>query len=109
MNILASLFVAKPMNVLAVALVFFACYLRLRFHVFGNDRQSSPVLVAAAVWLLYAAWEWLAMLQDTGSEYPCRPSRDMADDGNPVSVGAISCAAIEVLDFRCHIEKSRRS
>lgn len=59
MELLASLFVGKPQNALAVALIFLLGYLALRFAVFGISRHPRPMLIASIAWGLYAAWEWL--------------------------------------------------
>ena len=63
MNFLASLFVAKPFNILVVAGAFCAGYLALRFTAFGTARHPRPILVAAIAWALYAAWEWLVLVK----------------------------------------------
>lgn len=60
MELLASLFVGKPLNILAVATVFLAGYLALlRSVALGAGRHPRPLLVAAVAWVLYALWEWL--------------------------------------------------
>jgi len=59
MNFLASLLVAKPLNILAVAVVLLAGYLALRFTALGLARHPQPLLMAAIAWGLYTAWEWL--------------------------------------------------
>jgi hypothetical protein len=56
---LAALFVAKPLNILAVAAAFLAGHLAVRLSAPRGARQSGPLLVAAVAWGLYAAWEWL--------------------------------------------------
>jgi hypothetical protein len=56
---LASLFVGKPFNIAAVAVLFLAGGLVLRFAVAGPRRHPAALLVAAAAWTLYALWEWL--------------------------------------------------
>jgi hypothetical protein len=58
-NLLAAVFVARPLNILGVSAVLFACYLALRFWAPAVVRQPRPLLVAAVAWGLYAAWEWL--------------------------------------------------
>jgi ABC-type proline/glycine betaine transport system permease subunit len=59
MELLASLFVGKPQNILAVAVVFLAGYLLLRFTALGLARHPQLLLIASTAWGLYAAWEWL--------------------------------------------------
>ncbi len=45
---------------LAVAALFLAGHLALRFTALGAGRHPRPLLVAAVAWALYAVWEWLA-------------------------------------------------
>jgi hypothetical protein len=59
MELLASLFVGKPIHILGVALAFLAGHLLLRLTSLGVGRHPRPLLLAAAAWALYAAWEWL--------------------------------------------------
>lgn len=59
MQLLAALFVARPLNILAVAVAFLVGHLALRFTTLGGGRSPGPLLVAAVAWGLYAAWEWL--------------------------------------------------
>jgi len=61
MTWLASLFVGKPLNIAAVAVLFFVGFLVMRASGFGASRHPRGLLVAAAGWLLYAAWEWLVL------------------------------------------------
>jgi hypothetical protein len=63
MELLASLFVGKPQNILTVAVVFLAGYLALRSTTFGTARPSRPLLIATTAWGLYAAWEWLVQIK----------------------------------------------
>jgi hypothetical protein len=63
MELLTSLFVGKPLNILAVAALFLAGYLALRFTTFGVGRHPRLLLVAAITWALYAAWEWLVQVR----------------------------------------------
>jgi hypothetical protein len=58
-DLLTSLFVGKPQNILAAAVVFLAGYLALRFTALGISRHPRPLLIASVAWVLYAAWEWL--------------------------------------------------
>ena len=63
MELLASLFVGKPPNILVVAAVFLAGYIALRFTTLGLARHRRPLLIAAIAWGLYAAWEWLIQVR----------------------------------------------
>jgi len=63
MELLASLFVGKPQNILAVAVVFLAVYLALRFTTLGIARHPRLLLVASIAWAIYAAWEWLVQIK----------------------------------------------
>ena len=59
MRLLASLFVGKPVNILAVAAVFLAGHIVLRAAGKAGGHLHRPTLMAAIAWLLYAGWEWL--------------------------------------------------
>jgi hypothetical protein len=59
LEFVAALFVAKPLNILAVAIAFLGGYAALRFTAFGLNRHPRPLLIASSTWGLYAAWEWL--------------------------------------------------
>lgn len=63
MELLASLFVGKPPNILAVATLFLVGYLILRFTSFGAGRRPRALLLAAGAWTLYAVWEWLVQVR----------------------------------------------
>lgn len=63
MELLVSLFVGKPQNILAVAVVFLAGYLLLRFTALGLSRHSRLLLIASAAWGFYAAWERLVQVR----------------------------------------------
>jgi ABC-type proline/glycine betaine transport system permease subunit len=63
MELLASLFVGKPLNILALAVLFFAGYLALRFTALGISRRPGSLLIASAAWGSYAAWEWLIQIK----------------------------------------------
>jgi hypothetical protein len=63
MEFLASLFVGKPLNILAVAVVFLAGYLLLRFTALDLARHSRLLLIASAAWGFYAAWERLVQVR----------------------------------------------
>jgi hypothetical protein len=60
---LASPFVGKPLNILAVGLVFLAGNLLLRYTALGAGRHPRPLLWAAAAWAVCAAWEWLVKVR----------------------------------------------
>ena len=59
MELLASLFVGKPLNRLALAVLYLAGYLALRFTALGIARHPRSLLSASTAWGSYAAWEWL--------------------------------------------------
>jgi hypothetical protein len=59
MRWLASLFVGRPLGPLFVGAAFLAGYAALRSTALGAGRHPRPLLVAAAGWMIYAAWEWL--------------------------------------------------
>jgi len=63
MEPLASLFVGKPLNILALAVLFLAGYLALRFTALGISRHPRSLLIATIAWGLYAAWEWLVQIR----------------------------------------------
>lgn len=63
MEFLAGLFVAQPLNILAVAAVFLAGYLVLRFAASGMGRHPRALLIGSIAWGLYAAWEWLVQIR----------------------------------------------
>ena len=63
MEYLASLFVGRPIPILAIAAVFLAAYIVLRRTRLGSDSHPWPLLVAAAAWTVYAAWEWLILIR----------------------------------------------
>jgi hypothetical protein len=59
MELLASLLVGKPQNIMVVAIVFLAGYLVLRFAALDIARNPRPLLITSIAWGLYAAWELL--------------------------------------------------
>jgi hypothetical protein len=59
MTLLATLLVARPLNILAVAIAFLLGYLALRTAAPARAQHPRPLLVAAIAWGLYSAWEWL--------------------------------------------------
>jgi len=88
MELLASLFAGKPLNILALAVLFLAGYLALRFTALGIARH--PPFAAHRVHRLRTLCSMgvAGSDQDSGSEHPGRPSRDVAGAGNSLSVGA---------------------
>ena len=60
---MASLFVGRPLNILAVAGVFAGVCPLLRSTALGTGRHPGPLLAAAAGWASYAAWEWLVRVR----------------------------------------------
>ena len=63
MELLASLFVGKPLNILALAAIFLAGYLVLKFRTHGIGRHPPALLIASTAWGIYAAWEWLVLIK----------------------------------------------
>lgn len=61
MDFLALLFVAKPFNILFVAVLFFGAYFILRS--FDTVRQIRSLLIVSIAWGLYAAWELLVQIR----------------------------------------------
>lgn len=59
MEMLASLLVGKPENILIVSIAFLVAYLVPRFFAPANRRRFSSLLIASVAWGMYAAWEWL--------------------------------------------------
>jgi len=59
MDTLASLLVGKPLNILAVALVFVTAEALLRATGAGSSAHPRALLAVACAWALYAAWEGL--------------------------------------------------
>jgi hypothetical protein len=58
METLARLFVAKPLNILVVALVLLAACALFRRSGPPASHFRSPLCIAGMAWGLYAAWEW---------------------------------------------------
>jgi hypothetical protein len=63
MEFLGSLFVGKPLNSVAVAVVFLASYFARRFMTAGGHFHSRGPLAATIAWTAYAAWEWLILVR----------------------------------------------
>jgi len=59
MEMLASLLVGKPQNILVVAIAFLAAHLVSWFTALGNRPRFGSLLIASIAWGVYAAWEWL--------------------------------------------------
>lgn len=59
MEILSSFFVGKPLNILAVAILFLLVCLVYRFRNLGSQKSNNALLVAVVAWVLYAVWEYL--------------------------------------------------
>ena len=69
MKLLASIFVGHPLHILAVAVIFFAVYLALQGTVPRTRRHPGPSLIAFIAWTLYAAWEWLVLVNQKSPEH----------------------------------------
>lgn len=63
MKFLASLFVGKPLTILAVAVLFVVGFLALRGGSQASGRNPTPLLTAAGAWAAYATWEWLVKVR----------------------------------------------
>jgi len=61
MEILAWLFVGKPLSIVTVAGLWLVGYVVMRRIAPGRHRQSRWLLLSASLWGLYAAWEWLVL------------------------------------------------
>lgn len=63
METLASLLVGKPLHILLIASAFAVAHVLLRATGAGSVAHPRALLVVAAGWALYAAWEWLVLLR----------------------------------------------
>lgn len=63
MNTLASLLVGRPLHILLIALAFAVAHVLLRATGTGSTAHPRALLVVAAGWAVYAAWEWLVLLR----------------------------------------------
>ena len=63
MELLAALLVGKPLNILVIAVVFFAAYFVLCFVAGGIVRHPRWLLSVSILWGLYAVWEWLVQMK----------------------------------------------
>jgi hypothetical protein len=61
MEILSSLLVGKPLPIAAVAALFLVGHFLLRLTRTGSNRHPRALLVVAAAWAFYAAWEGLVI------------------------------------------------
>jgi hypothetical protein len=62
-ELLASIFVSKPLNIFAVAAALMVIYLFLRFSASGKGKSTNALLYATFAWVLYAAWEWFVSVK----------------------------------------------
>jgi hypothetical protein len=62
MQFFASLFVGKPLSILAIAALFLAAYFIQRCTGFISGRHPRSLIVVAVAWAVYAAWEWLVFI-----------------------------------------------
>lgn len=63
METLSLLFVGKPLNIFAIAVVFLAGYLVPQLLAPGIRQRLRPLLTTSLAWGLYAAWEWLVLIK----------------------------------------------
>lgn len=63
METLAGLFVGRPLSILVVALFFLGLHVVVRTSGIGSGRHRHALLVVAAAWAIYAAWEWLVIVR----------------------------------------------
>ncbi len=63
METLASLFVGKPLNILGVGALFFVLWFTSERTGATQLARPRSLLVVAAAWALYAAWEWLVLVR----------------------------------------------
>jgi len=61
MQMLSSLLVGKPLNILAVAVMFLVGHFLLRLAGTGSTRHPKALLVVAAAWACYGMWEWMVV------------------------------------------------
>ena len=66
MEILASLFVGRPLAIFGVALAFGGGYLWRRSS--GSPHGARPLLVVSLAWAAYAAWEWVVQVRTPGAD-----------------------------------------
>jgi len=63
MELLDSLFVGKPLNILVVATLFLSGYLVSRLKMSKSGRHHNALLLAAIAWVLFSVWEFLVQIQ----------------------------------------------
>lgn len=63
MDLLASLLVGRPGNILIVCAAFFVACLLSRSGAPANRRRAGPLAVASLAWGGYAAWEWFVQVR----------------------------------------------
>jgi hypothetical protein len=63
MELLVSLLVGKPLNILTVAAVFLVICVARRRTTGVRQRDSRWPIAAAIAWAAYAAWEWLVLVR----------------------------------------------
>lgn len=63
MKLLASLFVAKPQNILVVTVILFLLFLVMQFKKFQFFYHPKWILIASIAWGLYAFWEWMILIK----------------------------------------------
>jgi len=63
MELLDSLFVGKPLNILVVATLFLSGYLVSRFKMTKSGGHHRALLWAAIAWGLFSLWEFLVQIR----------------------------------------------
>jgi hypothetical protein len=63
MEFLVSLFVGRPLNILAVGGAFLAGYFALRSSALGGGGRFRLLFVTAVAWVVYGVWEWLVLVR----------------------------------------------
>ena len=67
MKVFVSLFVGKPLNILAVVMIFLVAFLIGQFTAIGTGRQSRWLFIVMIAWALYALWEWIVQVRTPGA------------------------------------------
>lgn len=62
MEYIAQVLIGKPLNILIVSVLLFVGFLAVRNRAKRPPRLSDALLLAAILWAVYAAWEWLILL-----------------------------------------------
>jgi hypothetical protein len=60
---LSRFFVQQPLHILGVAAMYLLTWAALRWGIQSGVRHVDAILVPAAGWLAYAAWEWLVWVK----------------------------------------------